>query len=189
MVLMQNQVGNFNIINENNGLDIKTQMKNMSKLFIYIIKNSIRGILKSYFNEMKLGIELKNNQKNCRERVLLNIINDNKNKEYNLLHSYFNKFYYNGMFSINNEHQIKYKKISCINFVNTINNILSLSNKTNLLFFFNKLRDIYEKNNNNNKTSSINEFSEFNKLKKVVKKIENKSNNYNSIKFRNIFHK
>ena len=185
MVFMQNQVGNFNIINENNGLDIKAQIKNMSKLFIYIIKNSIRGMLKNYFQEMKTGIENKDYQNNYRKKILLKVINDNKNKKYNLLHSYFNKFYCNGLFSVNNKHQIRLKKIICINFINTINNILKKGNKINLKIFFNNLRDIYEKNSN--KINSINDFSEITKLKKVINKIENKSKNYDSIKFRNSF--
>ena len=185
MVIMQNQVGNFNIINENNGLDIKVQIKNMSKLFIYIIKNSIKGMLKNYFQEMKTNIGNKNKQNNYRKKILLKIINANKNKEYYFLRSYFNKFYYNGLFSDNDKQQINYKKISCINFINTINNILKINKKINLQLCFNKLRDSNEKNNN--KINSINEFSEINKLKKAILKIENKSNSYNSIKFKNIF--
>ena len=185
MVFMQNQVGNLNIINENNGLDIKAQIKNMSKLFIYIIKNSIKGMLKNYFEEMKINIENKYKQKNYRKRILLKIFNDNKNKEYYLLHSYFNKFYYNGIFSDNDKQQISYKKISCINFINTINNILKMNKKINLQVCFNKLRGSNGKNNN--KINSINEFSEINKLKKAILKIENKSNSYNLIKFKNLF--
>ena len=51
-------------------------------------------MLKNYFQEMKTNIGNKNKQNNYRKKILLKIINANKNKEYYFLRSYFNKFYY-----------------------------------------------------------------------------------------------
>ena len=176
------KVNNLYFMNE------KQKTGNLNRFLIYFIKNSIKWKLKEYFNQMMYGIYLKNEEKKFQNEIqkfkLYKIIEKKITIEKISLNSYFQKFYFKGVFFDKNEKQKIFnnnsKQLNCLNMLN----ILNYKKKQKLFFYFNKF---YHAINNNFTKKNDTLDSKEQKLKLILNLIDGKAKAINLIKLKNLF--